>query len=116
MKALEKSGGLVDFKENIIFEKCKDDEVGSSRLFKAKCKKKYGFEPSNDLYRKIVNYQIKTYGHSLAFEGKSIAKVSKYNLTMTKRKRELHGFNSTNAYRTQTLIERAEKRAKNVSK
>lgn len=116
MKPLTNSGGLVEFKENIIFEKYKDKEIGSNKLFKINCKKEHGFEPSNDLFRKIVNYQVKTYGRTLVFESRKIEKLTKNQMMQNKRHRETVGGNSAAYYKTQAIIARAEKRLKNASK
>lgn len=68
MKPLEKSGGLVDFKENIIFEKEKDLALESSSKFYERIKKIYKYTDRKRLsilYRKIVNYQVKAYGSTI---------------------------------------------------
>lgn len=65
-KPVKKTGGLVDFKENVIYEKEKDNPIKSAERFRYKCIKDYGFNGSTtDLYRKIVNHQIKKYGKTL---------------------------------------------------
>lgn len=66
MKPLTSSGGLVDFKENYIFELEKNvPQMGISK-FAIKCRDKYGYKESvSNLYRKVVNYQVKTYGKTL---------------------------------------------------
>lgn len=65
MKPLTKSGGLVDFKENIIFQNFKDTAFSSINQFKYLVYKKYHYIAGSDLYRKVVNYQVDTYGTSL---------------------------------------------------
>lgn len=65
MKPLEKSGGLVDFKENIIFENEKDTAFASVKQFRYKVYKEYKYRATSSLYRKVVNYQIETYGRTL---------------------------------------------------
>lgn len=114
MKSNKTCGGLVDFKENIIFEEYKDTPIGKKKNFKAKCLKKFGIEPSDNLYIRLVNYQIKKYDGQLGY-GKHIEAISKYNLRLTKRQREIRGGNTSSAYRTQTLIDRIEKRLKDDS-
>lgn len=65
MKSILK-GGLVDFKENYIFELEKNTPQNGVSKFTKKCIDKYGYKESvSDLYRKIVNYQIKTFGKTL---------------------------------------------------
>lgn len=70
MKPLEKSGGLVDFKENLIFQREKDLAIESSDKFYKKLRDVYAYENDrkilSNLYRKIVNYQIKKYGAMLS--------------------------------------------------
>ena len=110
------NGGLVDFKEHIIFEKYKDEEMGNSKLFKEKCEKELGYKPSSALYRQIINYQIKTYGSSLVYESKRIPKLTKNQLKQTRKHRQALTNNSSAYYKTQALIDRAEKRVKDASK
>lgn len=63
---VNRTGELVDSRENLIFEAYKNKAFDGSKKFKTEVKNNYGFEPSSDLYRKIVNYQVKKYGHSLS--------------------------------------------------
>ena len=65
MKPLTNSGGLVDFKENIVFEEYKEKAFKRAKDFRDEVKKHYGFTPSSDLYTKIINYQINKYGDTL---------------------------------------------------
>lgn len=62
MKAPVNGGDLV---ENLIYMAFKDKEIGSSRKFKEKIKKDYGYTVNSDLYAKILNYQIMRYGRTL---------------------------------------------------
>ena len=70
MKPLEKSGDLVDFKINLIFEKEKDLALESSEKFYKKLRDIYKFQSDNvtlsNLYRKLINYQIKKYGATIS--------------------------------------------------
>lgn len=70
MKPLEKSGGLVDFKENLIFQREKDLAIESSDKFYKKLRDVYSYDDDRKklsmLYRKIVNYQIEKYGAMLS--------------------------------------------------
>lgn len=68
MKPLTKGGGLVDFKENIIFEEYKGKAFASVNHFKYVVYRKYKHVASSALYRKVVNYQIKTYGTALNYK------------------------------------------------
>lgn len=107
MKPLTKGGGLVDFKDNLIFEEYKDKETLSAFSLKKEIKDKYGYVPK-DIYAKIINYQIKKYGRALSkcnsaileFENKG--KFEGASHKSRKRSREVMG----EKYRTDTLIER----------
>lgn len=67
MKPLTNIGGLVDFKENLIFEEYKNKVIPNANKFKQLIYKKYNIVISNDLHKKICNYQIKKYGSTLYF-------------------------------------------------
>lgn len=56
------NGELVD---NLIFEVYKDKIIINASRFREQVQKDYGFIPSSDLYRKIINYQINKYGTQL---------------------------------------------------
>ena len=87
MKPLTKGGGLVDFKENIIFEEYKDKILKSSLEFKKEIKKKYNIIVSSDLYTKIINYQIKEYGGSLSYSHSTREFIENFNHKSTKCRR-----------------------------
>lgn len=56
----------MEFKEQFIFEEEKDTPVESASKFKKKITKKYGREINvRDIYIKVINYQVKTYGTTL---------------------------------------------------
>lgn len=63
----------MDFKENFLFEKYKDCNLKSSGEFRNKLRKSnfkdYEDVDIGELYRRIVNYQIKKYGNSLSSFG-----------------------------------------------
>lgn len=63
-----KTGVLDEFKENIIFENEKNRAFKNNNEFKESINKKYKYTPSSNLYRKIINYQIKKFGKSLDSE------------------------------------------------
>lgn len=62
MKPLNNSGDLV---EELIFNAYKDKDVISAKHFKGVIKKDFDYKASSDLYRKIINYQVKKYGVTL---------------------------------------------------
>lgn len=63
-----KTGVLDEFKENIIFENEKNRAFKSSEEFKEIVNEKYKYAASSNLYRRIINYQIKKFGNSLNSE------------------------------------------------
>lgn len=65
MKPLTKSGGLVDKREQLIFEAYKNRPLVNCEHFKKEIRDNYGFMPSTNLYREIVNYQVKNFGETL---------------------------------------------------
>lgn len=94
-------------KEKIIFALYKDKDIKNVRDFENTIKAKYGFIPSKELSRKIVNYQVEKYGGSInnsryiEFEKKQMAKNFK------KRRREKE--RDTVLQREKAFIERIEK-------
>lgn len=56
-----------EFIENIIFENEKDIPIRNSEIFYRKLRLKYKVLLKNkiELYKRIINYQINKYGHSL---------------------------------------------------
>ena len=54
--------GLVD---KMIYESYKDKVINGMTYFKRRIKSDYGYIPSSDLYREIVNYQVEKYGKQL---------------------------------------------------
>lgn len=54
-----------DLVEELIFNAFKDKCLRSSEAFYQLIKKDYGYIANSNLYRRIVNYQIKKYGISL---------------------------------------------------
>lgn len=65
MKPFTKTEGLVDKREQMLFEAYKNKIFPSCRFFRKKIIEEYGFEPSGALYRELVNYQINKYGKKL---------------------------------------------------
>lgn len=53
-----------EFEENIVFERYKDTSFRSSKDFRKQVKE-YRNIDVREVYTKITNYQIKTYGNSL---------------------------------------------------
>lgn len=61
------------FKEEYLFTQYKDKAIKNATQFKGEIRKKYGVLEVDltELYRKIVNYQIKKYGKHLIDDGTS---------------------------------------------
>ena len=55
-----------EFIERFIFEQEKDLPIKNKESFYKKLKDRYNLDEMRDLYIKIINYQIDTYGESLA--------------------------------------------------
>lgn len=55
----------MEFKEQVIFEIEKDKPIDNAKKFKSYLKKKYKGMDIRNLYIKIANYQIETYGEYL---------------------------------------------------
>lgn len=70
MTAPVNGGDLVDFKERMIFEREKDLAIESSEKFYKKLRDIYKYNGDrkrfSNLYRNIVNYQIKKYGATVS--------------------------------------------------
>lgn len=107
-------GGLVDFKEKIIFEEYKDKAFENSSSFKKEIKDKYNYIASSDLYTRIINYQIKKYGGSLSYSNTiGVAFVENFNQKSPKNRRK--GAERWRKYDEEVaFIEKVEKR--NASK
>lgn len=58
----DQKGDLV---EQLIFNAFKDRYFRSSEAFYQLIKRDYGYDATPELYRRIINYQIKKYGISL---------------------------------------------------
>lgn len=109
MKPLtNKSGGLVDFKEKLIFEEYKDKEIWSARAFKKSIIEKYNIVP-NDLYVKIINYQIKKYGCALTQLRSSVREYDEhYKFNGVKNKR-WHSQHALEKQRERSYLEKLER-------
>ena len=58
-------------KEELIFAMFKDTELISAKKFKVKVKK-YKVDDPTELYKRIVNYQIKKYGKTIGGISESV--------------------------------------------
>lgn len=90
MKPLINSGDLVDFKDNIMFEEYKDKAFASVNHFKYVVYRKYKHVASSALYRKVVNYQIKTYGTTLNYKNPRYSSEGGKILANRARNRKYH--------------------------
>lgn len=92
------------FKENLLFEEFKDTPLRSAKGLFNDIKKKYDYEPSSDLYKKIVNYQIEKYGSPLLQRGKI-----RPNFGVKRKDREYRNEWGRLNYHANKVIERSEK-------
>ena len=73
----------------MIFEKEKDEPLTNSEVFIGKILKKYKYKIKTcDLYRAIVNYQIKTYGRAIYKNESQVIEFNKYFSNKSKRCRD----------------------------
>ena len=58
---------MDNFKINVVFEIEKERAFKNTENFKEKCKDKYSLNDKEctEIYRKIINHQVKNYGGSL---------------------------------------------------
>ena len=63
--------------EDILFEKYKDIAFGGIKPFKEAIQDYLDIVNANDIYARILNYQIKTYGQALTVIGTNMAKIKK---------------------------------------
>lgn len=83
-----------NFIDNYIFEKEKDLPVKNATCFYFKIKDVYKVYPSNrtELYKRIINYQVKKYGSSLQY-GYRKTKEEKERLSRNARYRKRYRLN-----------------------
>ena len=95
--------GLVD---KMIYGVYKDKPINGMAYFKRKVKSDYGIIPNSDLYREIVNYQVKKYGKQLNVElGRDYERLF-YEKTPKGRKNAV--YRAENSQRQQKMLERLE--------
>lgn len=94
---------LVD---KMIYEFYKDKPVNGMGYFKRKVKSDYGIIPNSDLYREIVNYQVKKYGKQLNVElGREYERLF-YEKNPKGRKNAV--YRAFNSQKQQKMLERLE--------
>lgn len=116
MKPLTNSGGLVDFKENLIFEEYKDKVIKNRLKLNQEVYKKFGCEVSSELYKRIVNYQTKKYGEMLSFYGTNEREYIKNFHNKSQKWRRNHKKLCMEYQREQRLLNSLEKRSNNGNK
>ena len=62
--------------EDILFERYKDVSFAGIKPFKETIKE-YTDVNANDIYARILNYQIKTYGEALTVNGTDMSRIKK---------------------------------------
>lgn len=95
----------MDFKEQAIYEFEKDKAFSGANEFRTRIKEKYGFVPNSNLYRRIINYQIKKYGEPLA-NSKQQDFVLKHNIVRNAKKRRQEKEYSKEWDRSRRIVER----------
>lgn len=103
MKAPVNGGDLV---EQLIFEAFKDKFIKNAEAFKKKIKNDYGYKVSQELYTKIVNYQVKKYGATMP--DTAYREYVKDFKIKTKKIREKQKDNFMKRYRAKRFFERVE--------
>ena len=110
----DQKGDLV---EQLIFEVYKDKFIRSSKAFKDEILKSYGYVASTELYKRIMNYQIKRYGRTL--QDIETREYVKWFGLKSKRLREKGKRVADRKYETRKFLERIEKneikRAKEIT-
>lgn len=110
----DQKGDLV---EQLIFEVYKDKFVRSSKAFKQEILNNYKYEVSFELYKRIMNYQIKRYGRTL--QDIETREYVKWFGLKSKRLREKGKRVADRKYETRKFLERIEKneikRAKEIT-
>lgn len=56
----------TSFLEEFIFAKYKDKYIGNAKKFKGLIKKNYKDVDADEIYRRVINYQVATYDGGLA--------------------------------------------------
>lgn len=101
---------LKEIKEKIIFENEKDNPFRNAETFRKKVKELYNIEADySDIYRKIINYQLKKYGCMLE-EGKWTDTPTLQECCQTKKTRMRTIELNQNNQRLHSLENRAYKR------
>ena len=97
---------MVQFKENMIFQMFKDKSIGCAQKFKTEIKKLFDIDNTSDIYRKIVNYQIATYGQQIK-SGVTNTYIKNFKSKGAKQRNYKKERNSLN-FNTNKIIERNE--------
>lgn len=111
-----KTGGLVDFKQNLIFEEYKDRAIHNRNELNKEVIKKFGCEVSSELYRKITNYQIKKYDGMLSFNTVTNREYNKNFISKNQKWRRDHKKLCMEYQREQRILDSLEKRSNNGNK
>lgn len=59
----------MKFEEEYLFEKFKDKCIGSAQEFKNRVSRNHKNVDADKLYKRVLNYQIKTYGGTIYSNG-----------------------------------------------
>ena len=103
MQPLDYSGDLVDFKLRMIFEREKDLAIESSDKFYKKLRDIYKYNGDrinlSNLYRKIINYQIKKYGTTISDSDCNYGIVTREEKRKIRRNKQAMHYNRTHKKR-----------------
>lgn len=92
---------MKQFVDDYIFNEFKDVPLNGTHNFIKKVKDKYDVIPDSDLYRRIINYQIREYGMTL-FNHRPSYKAGTNNF----KSRHRNSLNATDNKRLQSFIKR----------
>ena len=90
---------MTNFKEDYIFEIYKDTYIHGAKKFIKDVKDKYNLDINNELYKRIINYQIKKYGSQLSYGGQIEFVPKNKNRYQKRRLRDLENTKDIQEYK-----------------
>lgn len=108
---------MSEFAKEYVFNLYKNKFIGAARSFKYKLQKEHGatYEEAKELYVRLINYQIKTFGHVLD-NGVTIERMSLNQFQQNPKHRTQANEGSAERYRISKLERKQEKRLKDECK
>ena len=92
---------MKEFMYDYIYNEFKDTPLNGTHNFIKKVKDKYDIIPDSDLYRRIINYQVREYGMTL-FNHRPSYKTGSNNY----KARHRNSLNATDTKRLESFIKR----------